>query len=140
MAGANPILIQSSPTSPGGRRRAPVRSSPQLPSPSSFIRPLSSGFPAEEDQRGLRAPDFQSAASLLPLAREDATGGDDGGLAARVSTETAGKLKKPRRRMKKSESIILNSDEPEESIYFARKSPRAEPPKRPPAPSADHHE
>ncbi|KAI6859284.1 hypothetical protein KC323_g6674 [Hortaea werneckii] len=140
MAGANPILIQSSPTSPAGRRRAPVPSSPQLPSPSSFIRPLSSGFPAEEDQRGLRAPDFQSAASLLPLAREDATGGDDGGLAARETTETAGKLKKPRRRMKKSESIILNSDEPEESIYFARKSPRAEPPKRPPAPSADHHE
>ncbi|KAI6805742.1 hypothetical protein KC332_g739 [Hortaea werneckii] len=140
MAGANPILIQSSPTSPASRRRAPVPSSPQLPSPSSFIRPLSSGFPAEEDQRGLRAPDFQSAASLLPLAREDATGGDDGGLAARETTETAGKLKKPRRRMKKSESIILNSDEPEESIYFARKSPRAEPPKRPPVPSADHHE
>ncbi|KAI7472421.1 hypothetical protein KC357_g5801 [Hortaea werneckii] len=141
MAGANPILIQSSPTSPAAGRRAPVPSSPQLPSPSSFIRPLSSGFPSEaQDQRGLRAPDFQSAASLLPLAREDATGGDDGGLAARVPTETAGKLKKPRRRMKKPESIILNSDEPEESVYFARKSPPAEPPKRPPVPSADHHE
>ncbi|KAI6797863.1 hypothetical protein KC361_g3686 [Hortaea werneckii] len=131
----------SSPTSPAAGRRAPVPSSPQLPSPSSFIRPLSSGFPSEaQDQRGLRAPDFQSAASRLPLAREDATGGDDGGLAARVTTETAGKLKKPRRRMKKSESIILNSDEPEESSYFARKSPPAEPPKRPPVPSADHHE
>ncbi|GAB1738470.1 hypothetical protein NU219Hw_g3276t1 [Hortaea werneckii] len=141
MAGANPILIQSSPTSPAAHGRAPVPSSPQLPSPSSFIRPLSSGFPSEgQDQRGLRAPDFQSAASLLPLARDDATGGDDGGLAARETTETAGKLKKPRRRMKKSESIILNSDEPEESIYFARKSPLAEPPKRPPVPSADHHE
>ncbi|KAI7315953.1 hypothetical protein KC315_g10944, partial [Hortaea werneckii] len=87
----------SSPTSPAAGRRAPVPSSPQLPSPSSFIRPLSSGFPSEaQHQRGLRAPDFQSAASLLPLAREDATGGDDGGLAARVPTETAGKLKKPR--------------------------------------------
>ncbi|RMY40003.1 hypothetical protein D0865_12680 [Hortaea werneckii] len=131
----------SSPTSPAAPGRAPVPSSPQLPSPSSFIRPLSSGFPSEaQDQRGPRAPEFQSAASLLPLARDDATGGDDGGLAARETTETAGKLKKPKRRMKKSESIILNSEEPEESIYFARKSPLAEPPKRPPVPSADHHE
>ncbi|KAI7204543.1 hypothetical protein D0869_00122 [Hortaea werneckii] len=141
MAGANPILIQSSPTSPAAHGRAPVPSSPQLPSPSSFIRPLSSGFPSEaQDRRGPRALEFQSAASLLPLARDDATGGDDGGLAARETTETAGKLKKPKRRMKKSESIILNSDEPEESVYFARKSPLAEPPKRPPVPSADHHE
>ncbi|KAK5122981.1 hypothetical protein LTR85_003547 [Meristemomyces frigidus] len=111
------------------RITVPPSSSPQLPSPSTFIRPLKSGSRAQQPPSGAHVG-FASAASLW--SRDGGAGAAVAAgsrPAARDPAEKRGRKteKGPRKRKPKSEAIIINSDEPEQSAYFAPPKAAAEP-------------
>ncbi|KAK4543313.1 hypothetical protein LTR36_005672 [Oleoguttula mirabilis] len=138
MASADRALLQSS--------------SPQLPSPSTFIRPPRSGFATAAS---LWKQQQDGAAGAAVAAGSRPAGEFLAETAGPAAKKTTGKLKRPkkavappptegepttgeyvgtrpgrktekgrpRKRLPKSEAIIINSDEPEHSAYFA--PPRA---------------
>lgn len=146
MAHANPIVVQPSSAAAhfelSPRRAAPkpaASSSPLLPSPTTFFRPATSGLGGTLDvpkaQSAVATAGVTTAASPRQTTHPDATVEDGVGPACGGAVGK-GKLRQPRKRAKKSESIVVDSDEPELSAYFVRPGSAESPLKVATAPDA----